>query len=280
MNRPDLKKAKKQSLLDKYAWIGFPSIVLFWVGYGFFQGELKTDPSFDRLNTLFSGLAFWGVIWAILLQKNELVLQREELELTRNEVRGQKEQLEAQNLTMKQQRFESTFFSLLDCLNGIVNSIEITGAQIHEVEPAKGHTCFTMLISEFRQVHTDISANERRSNKSSLEICQLAYDDFGRSRQALVEPYFRILYNIITFIDTNDIKHKQMYVNILKTQLSSSELSLLFYYCLSAYGIEKFKPLVQKYGLLENMEFYLTDERGLFDDSAFSSPSNTTKDCG
>lgn len=42
--------------------------------------------SFGALNSLFSGLAFAGVIIAILLQRNELKLQRQELELTRNEL--------------------------------------------------------------------------------------------------------------------------------------------------------------------------------------------------
>jgi uncharacterized membrane protein YciS (DUF1049 family) len=41
---------------------------------------------FGAVNTLFSGLAFAGVIYAIFLQRKELELQREELSLTRNEL--------------------------------------------------------------------------------------------------------------------------------------------------------------------------------------------------
>ncbi len=41
---------------------------------------------FGAVNTLFSGLAFAGVIYAILLQRQELSLQRKELELTRREL--------------------------------------------------------------------------------------------------------------------------------------------------------------------------------------------------
>jgi len=36
---------------------------------------------FGAVNTLFSGLAFAGLIYAILLQRSELELQRKELEL-------------------------------------------------------------------------------------------------------------------------------------------------------------------------------------------------------
>ena len=41
---------------------------------------------FGAVNTLFSGLAFAGVIYAIFLQRNELELQRDELRLTRTEL--------------------------------------------------------------------------------------------------------------------------------------------------------------------------------------------------
>jgi hypothetical protein len=42
---------------------------------------------FGSINALFSGLAFAGVIIAILLQREELALQREELKYTREELR-------------------------------------------------------------------------------------------------------------------------------------------------------------------------------------------------
>lgn len=41
---------------------------------------------FGAVNTLFSGLAFAGVIYAIFLQSEELALQRNELKLTRDEL--------------------------------------------------------------------------------------------------------------------------------------------------------------------------------------------------
>lgn len=41
---------------------------------------------FGGINALFTGLAFLGVIFTVLLQKEELRLQRKELELTRKEL--------------------------------------------------------------------------------------------------------------------------------------------------------------------------------------------------
>lgn len=258
-------------------WIVLGVIILVWGAYWIWVAPLVTESKFDPLNALFSGLAFWGVIYAILLQKSELALQRKELELTRGEVRGQKEQLEAQNLTLKQQQFENTFFSLLDLFNGIVNSIEITRALTPGDTPsvmAKGRECFTKFVSELGNCYTDM----RRAHNTweALLLCPKAYEAFSDFRQSLVGHYFRTLYNIVKFIDTSDISDKQTYMNILRAQLSSSELTLLFYNCLSDYGSEKFKPLVQKYGLLENLDpstLLIPEHRQLFDESAFQSPS-------
>jgi hypothetical protein len=55
--------------------------------------------SFGVLTSLFSGLAFAGLIWAIFLQKQELRLQRKELELTRKEFEGQRLQFKVNRLT-------------------------------------------------------------------------------------------------------------------------------------------------------------------------------------
>ncbi len=51
---------------------------------------------FGSVNALFSGLAFGGLIYAILLQRHELSLQREELKLQRQEMVASRGQLAAQ----------------------------------------------------------------------------------------------------------------------------------------------------------------------------------------
>ena len=86
------------------------------------QGQF--GDMFGSVNALFAGLAFAGVIVAILLQKKELELQRKEIVETRAEIKGQKEQLTAQNITLKKQNFEQSFFQLLGLHNDIVTSID------------------------------------------------------------------------------------------------------------------------------------------------------------
>ena len=70
-------------------------------------------------STLFSALAFCGVVIAIALQKKELELQREELKATNEQLKAQKEEFHTQNETLKRQRFENTFFQMMSLQQGI-----------------------------------------------------------------------------------------------------------------------------------------------------------------
>jgi len=69
--------------------------------YALSEQQGQFGDKLGAVNALFSGLAFAGLIFTIILQKNELALQRKELSLTHEELKGQKEQLEEQNKTLK-----------------------------------------------------------------------------------------------------------------------------------------------------------------------------------
>jgi len=66
-------------------------LVIYFFGVRFFYPELSQmglfGDTFGGINAVFSGLAFLGVIYAIVLQREELQLQRNELELTREELK-------------------------------------------------------------------------------------------------------------------------------------------------------------------------------------------------
>lgn len=136
-----------------------------------------------------------------------------------------------------------------------------------------GRKCFSSYYGEFTNLY-----GVQRSVKVDwglLPLCREVYERFADSRQSDVGHYYRTMYNIVKFIATSEVENKQIYANILRAQLSSSELNLLFYNCLSKYGNEKFKPLIEKFGLLENMDFSrLIDpnHRELYKESAFNSP--------
>ncbi len=75
-----------------------------WVGHAFFpnwQERGQFGDLFGSVNALFSGLAFAGLIYAILLQRQELSLQRAELKLQREEMAASRAELAAQVAVQK-----------------------------------------------------------------------------------------------------------------------------------------------------------------------------------
>lgn len=60
--------------------------IALYYSFGTMSDRGTFGDMFGAVNSLFSGLAFAGVIYAILLQREELKLQRKELELTREEL--------------------------------------------------------------------------------------------------------------------------------------------------------------------------------------------------
>ena len=234
-------------------WLLCTGVLLVWIVTALVIHCLADDPGkfgdmFGAVNALFSGLAFAGLIYAIYLQRIDIQLQRTELALTRGEIAGQREQLEAQNETLRKQSIESTFFQLLRMHNEIVAAIDLRKESTSEVI-AVGRDCFKTfherLAKRWRnRTNEDAGATPReRSDKTYVHFYEGLESELGH--------YFRSLYNIVKFIDRSAVDDKRFYTNLVRAQLSMYELTLLFYNCLSAKGSEKFKPLVEKYGLLK-----------------------------
>jgi hypothetical protein len=203
---------------------------------------------FGSVNAIFSGLAFVGVIYAILLQSKELQLQRRELRFTREELEGQKMQMEAQNATLIKQNFENTFFELLKIHNDITNGIDLSGSNNRVT---KGRDCFKVFYKRFKTLWG--RKKEKYDGVCELDRVSNTYLAFYQEHEAEFGHYFRSLYNIVKLVDSSDMENKRFYTNFLRAQLSSFELTLLFYNSLSDLGREKFKPLIEKYSLLKNV---------------------------
>lgn len=200
--------------------------------------------SFGLLTSLFSGLAFAGLIITMLIQKEELALQRQELELTRNELFGQKEELKIQNSTMLQQKFENTFFQMLLLHNEIVKGMDVTIRN----DNFNGRDAFQALHKKL------IRTNDGQElSHCDFDRTNEIYLSFYKTNQNEIGHYFRNLYNIIKFVDMSPIENKKTYTNIVRAQLSSYELFFLFYNCLGEMGREKFHPLIEKYALLKTL---------------------------
>jgi hypothetical protein len=227
-----------------------------WLFFGWFAlAQHHVEPGvfgdmFGAANALFSALAFAALIYTVLLQREELRLQRQELAENRAELKGQREQLEFQSQQMGLDAFESSFFRVLGVLGEIVSAIDLTSAQYGRTI---GRDCFKIFYQRFKsQYHLIRGAGHNRS-LTETEVAVIAYMQFYEGAQGDVGHYFRTLYNLVKLVDRSSVQDKHFYTNLIRAQLSNQETLLLFYNCVSGPGLEKFKPLVEKYALLKNM---------------------------
>ncbi|MCD9491387.1 hypothetical protein GLP30_11840 [Photobacterium phosphoreum] len=79
---------------------------------------------FGAVNALFSGFAFLGVIYAILLQRTELALQREELSLTRGELKKSADAQEKSEKALSKQADAMAKTATINSLTASLESLE------------------------------------------------------------------------------------------------------------------------------------------------------------
>jgi len=243
------------ALLIAVAFLGYWH--LWWDRFGTPLSPGTAGDMFGALTSLFTGLAFAGVIITMLMQNEDLELQRRELQETREEIKGQKEQLIQQNKFIAKQNFENTFFQMLAQFNQLIADIE--------VESMTGRDALGRICRKFRNT---IQLHERTHGPINpdivIKLFEREYDDNYADD---LGNYFRVLYNMLEFIarsnldeDTFGSEADRVYVNFLRAQLSGSEVTLLFFDALSKHGKEKMRPYVEQYNLIKHLPRDVTEE--------------------
>lgn len=195
-------------------------------------------------SVFFIYVAFLGQKKQLIYQKNELIQNKEELRLNTQELSGQREQLEEQNKTIALQRFENSFFNLLTNLNSIIKDLKIRATKDHQ-----GREVFIVIYSSL--------LNKSKSfNLQEIEFYLRAYSEVYDTYYGILSHYFRTLYHLFKFIENSKLDEidKKKYASLVRAQLSSYEQIILFYNCLHVNGNKKFKPLIEKFGLLNNID--------------------------
>jgi len=216
--------------------------------------------SFGIVTALFSSLAFGGLVIAIWLQRQDLTLQRDELLSTRKD--------------MKDQAFENTFFQMLRLHNEIVNSIDLRTSKGGTAFTSTGRDCFVIFVTRLQGIFIESGGGKhsRYVDEDEIDLLGRVYGRFFEQYQSDIPHYFRYLYSVFKFVDGSSISDKKLYTGIAKAQLSDQELILLFYHCLSPCGNPRFKRLIEKYALLENIQairLFHTDHMDFYDRKAF-----------
>jgi len=200
-------------------------------------------------------------------QTNALKQQIKEFELQREELSQTREVFTIQSQTLKVQQFESTFFNLINLHHQIVNAIDLVSyekkpamsvREIAEQMNKSGDRIITTGRDTFVKFRKGLENEYKKVIESDSEqdefyIINTAYDNYYLRHQSDLGHYFRNLYHIFKFINNSSIEDKSRYTSLVRAQLSNDELVLLFYNSISKNGIDKFKPLIEKYHLLKNL---------------------------
>lgn len=198
--------------------------------------------SYGSLNTLFTGLAFAGLIISIILQGRELKATRKEMNDQKEVMREQKIESEKQNKILenqqqliqkqfdesKKQAFLNQYYALLDQRQKILSSLVITKLDGSKLE---GNEVIAEYVKGFRslreQFDTDIHDDE---------YMNLAWDRLSKklhkSYDYQLVSYFKFYRMFFSLIQKNDAlsdSEKTLYINILKNFISVEEQLLLMW---------------------------------------------------
>ncbi|MGI0525740.1 putative phage abortive infection protein [Rhizobium giardinii] len=227
-----------------YLFIAVALVAAFWLANLWYGSGLDHDSRglfgdmFGAVNALFSGLAFAGVAYAIVMQRYEVALARQENSDTKKLLTAQEQQIKRQNEATEKQVFEATFFQLVRLLNDITNNMVVVLPQ-----KGSGYTGRDALAALAEELRTDVYEQVTFDKR---------FETFYGQNSSKLGHYLRMLYNIIKFIDKSPFRDEGLYSNIVRAQLSDGEVELLFYNGLGPYGRLKFKPLIERYALLKN----------------------------
>ncbi len=266
------------------------SIVLLILETNFFRSKVTYDlPKIGAwgdtiggiLNPLFSFLALMGLLWTIRLQSKELGLSRNELELTRTELEGSRKATEEMVAAAEQQNIENAFFQLFNLFQENLQTIktsstfpsenlEFAGATAFEKFAQEIQSSISMWASEIPEEELHIGDPDQQRPNGWKEILKLhsdsasakkelllrAYSYTYNTHQAHLGRYFRLLYNLLRFLNEKEKKiPKEMYetyFKIVRASLSNYELFLIMVNCLTKVG-QPMRKYVSQFELFDNL---------------------------
>lgn len=288
MDTPQKKQNSKtatETVVTYLAWL-FVSLglVAAWYGYhvtkntagGFCLTNLGNLGSYAQgaVASLWSLAALLFLYATLLAQRQQLKQQESQLEQQRiqfekeekrqeTESKQQDERFQLQQRAIQIQSFENSFFQLLALLTDVRHEVSVKSeAHIGHTTVYKGTEYFSYCKSLFHRVYPNTSferlSNAKPPNMSEIETAgQDFYMQFYEPHREGLDQYFRMLYHTINLAHTSQVlssyADKRHYTSIVRAALTDNELFLLFYNGICPHA-EKFRPLIETYGLLEHLD--------------------------
>lgn len=218
------------SLASTYAFIIFA--IYFWKFNSGLPDDTSTWGQFGdfiggTINPFFGLLSLLALLWTLIIQSKELSQSTSAL----------KEQSEHLDL----QAFENTFFSLIRLNNDIAQSIDLQEDEEHKIPI--GRPSFKEMSKRLEKSYTK-QLTDGNSSQDPIHTTKESYKIFYQNNQSFVGNYLNNLERILEFIEKRcpPNKSKEDYVSIVRAQLTTYELFIIFYHSLSGKGaLEIFK---------------------------------------
>lgn len=180
----------------------------------------------------------------------------------------QRKQFKLAQDEQRQNRFEMTYYNLLAMLDKTresANNVLKKQSKVKNLDTVID--CYTQFCSYYKEkkdnlVLTDVCTDAEIDNKRE-EIASI-YETFVDDNDCKISYYYRYIYHTLMFVideyssDVDGIKKISKYLNILQSQLSDEEMTLLFYSSFSKYAQDKegrlsFFKTLDKYQFFENL---------------------------
>ncbi len=231
------------------------------------EGKGQIGDSWGMFTSVFSALAFGGLISTLIFQSAAISQAKKEAD--------------EQDKRFKGQQIENTFFRMLDIHSNLVKEIDLKQTETFTTI-ATGKDSFKIFYNRLEDCYNASRSLSKRSKENPGERMTLRFIEFSKRNKVVVPDaenheelnvigyayrsfwnryrsdlghYFRFLFNIIKYIDNADldVDEKLRYVKIVRSQLTDFEIVIIFYNSLSWMSVNKFKPLIEKYAILNNL---------------------------
>lgn len=203
------------------------------------------------LNPIMSLLTLAGLVVTIILQK--LALKKSHIEYMQT------------SKDSKIQSIENTFFNMISLHNNIVDSLKLEMKEISNIINEKDFTYINKFKDQSFSGRAVFDAVYNVVIHVGDPLCNClqkkTYKTIQTEYNYILGHYFRNLYQILNFIDNCDLtfQTKKKLTNILRAQISTSELAVLLINCIDdMVDNGEFRALLIKYAFLEHIPLKLT----------------------
>jgi hypothetical protein len=217
-------KEKKNDRVSFWPMVVFVVFVLaLWLGNMYWGiHEFKADENagtfedrgtfgdvFGAVNALFSGLAFAGLIFTILLQRKDLKLQFSELSRQADETKRTADQFEKQQQLTSYQLIQSTVNNLIDVKNTHLDKLKFEISDGSSKEIYYGSDAIDMIF----RYHGGAPSYVKRL--LSVQV---------------MKQYYRTFFYILQFINDSNIDdvQKKTLIDTLNLQTLDSEINVIY----------------------------------------------------